>query len=45
MGSGATMGSGSVRWGVARRIIWAWMITIPAAAFVSAAAYALMVAV
>jgi inorganic phosphate transporter, PiT family len=45
MGSGATMGSGSVRWGVARRIIWAWIITIPASAIVSAAAYALLVAV
>jgi inorganic phosphate transporter, PiT family len=39
MGSGATMGTGTVRWGVARRIIWAWLITIPATALVAAAAY------
>ena len=42
MGSGATMGSGSVRWGVARRIIWAWLVTIPATAIIAAAAYAIM---
>jgi len=45
MGSGATMGSGTVRWGVARRIIWAWIVTIPACALVAAAAYALILAV
>jgi inorganic phosphate transporter, PiT family len=28
-----------VRWGVARRIVWAWVLTIPAAAGVSAFAY------
>jgi len=39
MGSGATMGVGSVRWGVARRIIWAWVITIPISAIAGAAAY------
>lgn len=39
MGSGATMGTGSVRWGVARRIIWAWFITIPASGLVAALAY------
>ncbi len=42
MGSGATMGAATVKWGVARRIVWAWMLTIPAAAFVSAAAYILI---
>jgi PiT family inorganic phosphate transporter len=42
MGSGATMGSGTVRWGVARRIIWAWIVTIPASALVSAVAYTLI---
>ena len=39
MGSGATMGAGTVRWGVARRIIWAWILTIPAAAVIAAACY------
>lgn len=45
MGSGATMGTGSVRWGVARKIVWAWIITIPAAAIVAAAAYLVIIAV
>jgi inorganic phosphate transporter, PiT family len=45
MGSGATMGAGTVRWGVARRIVWAWVFTIPAAALVSALSYILMVSV
>jgi PiT family inorganic phosphate transporter len=43
MGSGATMGVGSVRWGVARRIIWAWLITIPVSAVVGAAAYLVII--
>jgi PiT family inorganic phosphate transporter len=43
--TGAIMGVGSlrrlsaVRWGVARNIIWAWILTIPAAAMISGAAY------
>jgi PiT family inorganic phosphate transporter len=32
MGVGATQGAGSVRWSVARRIMWAWILTIPVAA-------------
>jgi PiT family inorganic phosphate transporter len=46
--TGAIMGVGSirrlsaVRWGVAGNIIWAWILTIPAAAFISAIAYLLM---
>ena len=43
MGSGATMGASSVRWGVARRIVWAWLVTIPACALVAAASYLLIV--
>ncbi|MGD0396082.1 MAG: inorganic phosphate transporter [Nitrososphaerales archaeon] len=39
MGSGSTMGASRVRWGVARKIIWAWLITIPASAVVAAASY------
>lgn len=42
MGSGATMGAGTVRWGVARRIVWAWLITIPAAAVVAGVTYLLI---
>ena len=45
MGSGATMGVGSVRWGVARRIIWAWLVTIPISAIVGAAAYLVIVSI
>jgi len=46
--TGAIMGVGSirrlsaVRWGVARNIVWAWILTIPAAALISAAAYLLV---
>ena len=32
----------AVRWGVAGRIIWAWVLTIPAASFVSAMTYFLI---
>jgi PiT family inorganic phosphate transporter len=28
-----------VRWGVAGNIVWAWIFTIPAAAFVAAVSY------
>lgn len=46
--TGAIMGIGSlrrlsaVRWGVAGRIIWAWIITIPCSALISALAYSLI---
>jgi PiT family inorganic phosphate transporter len=45
--TGAIMGVGSlrrlsaVRWGVAYNIVWAWILTIPAAALISALAYLL----
>jgi len=39
MGSGATMGASTVRWGVARRIMWAWILTIPLSAAIAAAIY------
>ena len=45
--TGAIMGVGSlrrlsaVRWGVAYNIVWAWILTIPAAAIISALAYLL----
>ncbi len=32
MGVGATQGIGYVRWSVARRIVWAWILTIPVSA-------------
>lgn len=34
MGVGAVNRLSAVRWGVAERIVWAWILTIPAAAFV-----------
>jgi len=43
--TGAIMGVGSlqrfsaVRWGVAGRIIWAWIVTIPASALVAAGSW------
>lgn len=46
--TGAIMGVGSLRrlsavkWGVAGRIVWAWILTIPCAAMISAFAYFLV---
>jgi PiT family inorganic phosphate transporter len=42
MGVGSTRRLSAVRWGVAGRIVWAWVLTIPAAAAVSALSYALL---
>jgi inorganic phosphate transporter, PiT family len=39
MGVGATRGLSAVRWGMSARIMWAWVITIPASASVSALCY------
>ncbi|HYX92802.1 MAG TPA: inorganic phosphate transporter [Myxococcaceae bacterium] len=39
VGVGATRGFRAVRWGVAGRIIWAWIFTIPASATVAAIMY------
>jgi PiT family inorganic phosphate transporter len=36
MGAGATRRVSAVRWGVARRIVWAWIFTIPASAALAA---------
>jgi PiT family inorganic phosphate transporter len=38
VGVGSTRGTRAVRWGVAGRIVWAWVLTIPAAALVAALA-------
>jgi PiT family inorganic phosphate transporter len=43
--TGAIIGVGSirrlsaVRWGIAGRIVWAWLLTIPASAFIAAGVY------
>ena len=39
VGVGATHRLSAVRWGVARRIVWAWVFTIPASAAVAAATF------
>jgi PiT family inorganic phosphate transporter len=39
MGAGATKRLSAVRWGVARNIVYAWLLTIPAAGLVAAACY------
>jgi inorganic phosphate transporter, PiT family len=41
VGVGASRGMAAVRWKVANRIVIAWIVTIPAAALMGAAAYAL----
>jgi PiT family inorganic phosphate transporter len=42
VGVGATQRLSAVRWGVAGRIVWAWLLTIPAAAIISALALLLL---
>jgi PiT family inorganic phosphate transporter len=39
MGVGSLKRLSAVRWGVAYNIVWAWILTIPAAALISAVAY------
>ena len=39
VGVGATRRLSAVRWGVARQIVWAWVLTIPAAGAIGAGAY------
>ena len=40
VGVGSTKGTRAVRWGVAGRILWAWVLTIPASAIVAAVFFA-----
>ncbi len=39
VGVGSTRRASAVRWGVAGNIVWAWIFTIPASAFVAAISY------
>jgi PiT family inorganic phosphate transporter len=39
VGVGATNRLSAVRWGIAGRIVWAWILTIPAAAIMAAISY------
>jgi inorganic phosphate transporter, PiT family len=42
VGVGATQRLSAVRWGIARRILWAWVLTIPASAALAAAGFWLL---
>ena len=42
MGVGAIQRFSAVRWGVAGKILWAWILTIPASALVAAATWGLL---
>jgi PiT family inorganic phosphate transporter len=42
VGVGATNRLSAVRWGLAGRIVWAWIVTIPAAAVMAAISYWLL---
>lgn len=42
MGVGTTMGTSTVKWGVARTIAWAWILTIPISAFIGFLAFAVV---
>jgi PiT family inorganic phosphate transporter len=35
LGVGSTVNPSAVRWGVAGRIVWAWVLTIPCSAFIA----------
>jgi inorganic phosphate transporter, PiT family len=39
VGASSTLRTSSVRWGLAGNIVWAWVFTIPASAFVAAVAW------
>jgi PiT family inorganic phosphate transporter len=43
VGVGSTRRLSAVRWGVAGRIVWAWILTMPAAAVMAAVTYAITV--
>lgn len=42
MGVGTTQGASTVKWGVARTIAWAWILTIPISAFIGFVAFAVV---
>lgn len=42
MGVGSIQRFSAVRWGVAGRIVWAWVLTIPASALIAAASWLLL---
>jgi len=42
MGAGARKGAAAVKWGVTAKIFWAWILTIPVSAVISAVVYFLL---
>jgi len=42
VGVGTVQRFSAVRWGIARRVVWAWVLTIPMSGLVGAACYALL---
>jgi PiT family inorganic phosphate transporter len=42
VGVGATRRLSAVRWGIARRVIWAWVLTIPMSALIAGVVYLLV---
>jgi PiT family inorganic phosphate transporter len=42
VGVGAAQRLSAVRWGVARRIVWAWILTMPMSAVIAALAYLIL---
>lgn len=42
IGVGTVKGASSVRWAVARRIVWTWLVTIPAGAFFSSIVFLIL---
>jgi PiT family inorganic phosphate transporter len=42
VGVGATRRLSAVRWGVAGQIVWAWLLTIPAAFLIAAGTYSIL---
>ena len=42
MGVGTTMGASTVKWGVARTIMWAWLLTIPISALIGYVTFAVI---
>lgn len=45
LGVGATTRLRAVRWGLAGRIVWAWVVTIPASALMAALSYRLLASI
>jgi PiT family inorganic phosphate transporter len=41
VGVGSVMNPSAVRWGVARRIVWAWILTIPSSALIAGLTWAI----